>query len=81
MIIASFSNIIVKKFVEKVKNAKYFSILVDEITHISTISQMTFCVRFIEDCKVREEFLKFVPVTGLTGKGLADTICKTMDDL
>ena len=42
---------------------------------------MTFCVRFVENEKVHEGFLQFIPITDMTGKGLADVICKTINDL
>ncbi|XP_054709265.1 uncharacterized protein LOC129218971 [Uloborus diversus] len=80
-IIASFNNIIIRKIIEQVKKAQWFSILVDETTDVSTIKQMTFCVRFIEEGKVQEEFLQFIPITDATGKGLAETIIKTINDL
>jgi hypothetical protein len=80
-IITSMNKIILTKLVEKVKDAQWFSILVDETTDVGTIAQMTFCVRFVENEKVHEEFLQFIPVTDMTGKGLADIICKTINDL
>ncbi|XP_054717407.1 uncharacterized protein LOC129226804 [Uloborus diversus] len=79
-IIASFNNIIIRKIVEQVKKVQWFSILVDETTDVSKIKQMTFCVRFIKEGKVHEEFLQFIPITDATGKGLAETIIKTIND-
>lgn len=36
------------KIVEKVKSAKFFSILVDETTDVSTAQQMVLCVRYFD---------------------------------
>ena len=63
------------------KDSRWFSVLVDETTDVGTVDQMTFCIRFVENGKVHEEFLQFIPITDMTGKGLADVICKTINDL
>lgn len=41
-------NVIEKKIVEKIKYSKFYSILCDETTDISTEEQMTVCIRYID---------------------------------
>jgi len=54
--------------------------LSDETTDIALVIQLSFCVRFIENIKVYEEFIKFEPVTDCTGKRLTTVICKIIED-
>ena len=68
----------IKKLVERIK-ADYFAILCDETTDISAIVQLSFCVRFVENNNVYEEFLQFVPVKDCTAAGLATTIIEAVD--
>jgi hypothetical protein len=42
--------------VTKIKNAVFFSILADETCDISRIEQISLCVRYIQDCRIREDF-------------------------
>ena len=70
-----------RKLVRRVNDAKYFAILCDETTDIRAVTQLSFCVRFIESNKIYEEFLQFVPVTDCTGLGLANSICEGMKDM
>lgn len=84
-IITICGNVITDKIISKVKAAKYFSILADETTDISGIEQFSFSVRYVDtvgDEKIlREDFLKFVPVTDVTGEGLSNTIINICNDL
>ncbi|KAF0758036.1 zinc finger MYM-type protein 1-like [Aphis craccivora] len=50
------------------KRNKYFSILCDETTNISTKEQMTFLVRYIdmEEIKIKEEFLGVIQLNSTT---------------
>jgi hypothetical protein len=76
---------------ERVKAAKYNSILFDETTDISHTSQMSLSLRYIHDGCVREDFLTFIdahkiyydtdslePI--LSGKVLGQTIVKQLKD-
>ena len=51
-IINTVGDIISEKIVEEVKEAKYFSVLVDETTDCSTKEQMSLSVRYVQDSKV-----------------------------
>lgn len=56
----------VSSVVSKINLAGMYSILADETTDISCIKQFSLCVRYVESniLKLREDFLKFAPVTG-----------------
>lgn len=80
-IITICGNIIQKTIVDRVNNAKSFSILADETTDASNAETLSLSVRFIEECKVYEYFLGFVQLTELTGKGIAEAILKYLKDV
>ncbi|KAJ8897448.1 hypothetical protein PR048_002794, partial [Dryococelus australis] len=61
-------DIIKEHIVHKLNEAKCFAVLVDEITHIRTVEQLSLCVRWLGD------FLSFTPVKDLTGQRIAETI-------
>lgn len=74
-IIEACGTIIQRKVIEEIRANKYFSILADETTDVSTTEQLTLCVRYIsEDFNVHEKFLSFVPLKALNGKEIASTI-------
>ncbi|XP_008180508.1 52 kDa repressor of the inhibitor of the protein kinase-like [Acyrthosiphon pisum] len=66
-----------------IKVAGVFSILADETADISCKEQFSLCVRYLETntLKLREDFLKFVPVTSLTGESLAQTLLDNLINL
>jgi len=56
--------------------------LADETTDISCQEQLSLCARFVgDDFSVEEYFLKFVPVTDLSGKELASTVLKNLSQI
>ncbi|XP_050063088.1 zinc finger MYM-type protein 1-like [Aphis gossypii] len=64
------------KIVDRVNEAKCFTVLVDETSDIAGIEQVSICVRYIDlKClELHEEFLQFVPTTDASGKGLSNLI-------
>jgi hypothetical protein len=85
-IIEACDEIIIKKLVTKINKAKFFSVLADETTDVSTVEQFSLCVRFVElmsnnEYKIVEQFLKFVPVQSTTGQRLADVILETLNNI
>lgn len=46
--------------INEIKEAKYYSIIFDETTDVSVISQMSFSVRYLKSGKVFERFISFV---------------------
>lgn len=81
-IIECCGSIITDKIVAKVKRGRYFSILVDETTDVSTQEQLTFCVRYldVETVTLREDVLGFQTVNDLTGEGLTKTILNMLHE-
>ncbi|CAI6376037.1 unnamed protein product [Macrosiphum euphorbiae] len=53
----------------------------DETCDISRIEQMSLCVKYIEDCSIREDFLTFIPIYDASGNGLARTIMIEIEKL
>ena len=77
-VIESIGKYLQKKVLDRVKKARFYSILCDETTDVSTTEQMTICVRYIdmEDLKMCEDFLGFIKVTSTTGQSLKEYLCK-----
>jgi len=80
-IIAACNKVILAILVERVNCAKAFTVLADETTDLSGIEQFSLRVRYVDiDCNIREDFLQFVPVTDVSGKGLASVIVDSLVD-
>ena len=64
--------------------ARYFSVIADETTDVSTTEQLSICVRFVETLAkkvtIREEFLGFVSVTSTTGENIAKVILSSLSE-
>lgn len=62
---------------ERVRIAKYFSIILDCTPDVSHIEQMSFTIRFVditsENICVKEHFLSYRPASDSTGEGLSIT--------
>lgn len=82
-IVDSCFEIILSKIVYKINKNCYFSILADETSDVSEIEQFSLCARYydLEDKKIHETFWKFVPVTDLSGRSLAQTIVDELKTL
>lgn len=76
-------DIILKQVVNRVNSARCFTVLADETTDIAGIEQFSLCARYLDTTKMimREDFLKFVPVSDVTGKGLATTLLTTLEEI
>ena len=60
---------------DDVRSARWFVVIIDECTDVSTLEQMCMCFRFVDESKhhqpeIREEFVGFVKLQ----KTDADTI-------
>lgn len=72
-----------------VNESKCFSTTADETTDISGIEKLTLGVRYVQtivkfpkkEHKIREDFLRFIPVVDVTGAGLAKTILKNLEEI
>ncbi|XP_037534998.1 zinc finger MYM-type protein 1 [Nematolebias whitei] len=75
------NDFILSGLVTEIKEAKFYSILADEVTS-HNIEHMAFCVRFVDrESNIREEFLTFVPLSHTTGVYLAKTILQTIEKI
>lgn len=55
--------------------------MADETTDISNKEQMSLCVRYVYDKIIREDFIQFIEIHNMSGKGLADIILKSMSNI
>lgn len=76
--IVIFHNLIQKYIIERVNKSQAFSVTADETADIAGIEQVSICVRYLNNddgkLKICEDFLSFVPVADVTGKGLSNVI-------
>ena len=70
------------KIIDKVKKAKYFSILADEVCDTSNWEQVSIVLRYVdEDESIREDFVAFFPFSEITDKSIANNIVQKIRDL
>ena len=56
----------------EIKDAKYFTLLADEVTDCANLEQVSLVLRFVDSEKqIREEFLAFITVEQITGAALS----------
>ena len=69
------------KIIDKVKKAKYFFILVDEVCDTSNWEQVSIVLRYVdEDESIREDFVAFVPCAEITGESIANNIVQKISN-
>ncbi|KAL4108262.1 hypothetical protein QTP88_018493 [Uroleucon formosanum] len=80
-IITICGNLIQENILKNIRNAKYFSILVDETQDVSRLEQMSFCVRYVDGVSncIMEDFLEFSIVHDMTGKVLSTSILQLLE--
>ena len=73
--------IIQKSILEEIRKAKFFSVMVDEVTsHNKEI--MPLCIRFVDETNcIREEFIHFSTLVRITGECIAAQICTDLKSL
>ena len=63
------------QIIKNVKESKYYNVLPDETTDLSTKEQMAIHLRYITSNNIVEErFIGFIEITDATGRTLADVI-------
>lgn len=62
------------EILNEVKEAKFYSIIADEVCDVSNKEQLSLCVRYVQASSVKERFLDFVEVERITGRELASAI-------
>jgi hypothetical protein len=74
-----------KIIIDKLKLAKYFSVILDCSPDVSHKEQMSLIVRFVDvshcDLKVVEHFIEILIVEDSTGKGLSDFLLAAIEKL
>lgn len=74
-------DIIQADILKEISNAKFFSVLADEVTSHNQ-EHLSLCIRFVDsNNKVREEFLEFVRVIRTSGEALAIAILSTLQTM
>ena len=70
-----------KSIVDKVIQARFYSIMADEVTSHNQ-ELMPLCVRFVDMHKnIREEFIQFSTLSSVTGEAIAARICSDLTNL
>ena len=66
--------------ISEIKEAKYFSIILDSTPDISHTDQLTFIVRYINrDGVIQERFLGFLPIEEHKAKYIEETVIKELN--
>ena len=68
------SEIILEEITEEIREAEYFTILVDETKDLSKTEQLTFVIRYTFECDVHEEFIGFRATEDLNAESLSGAI-------
>jgi hypothetical protein len=67
-------NCISNDIIAQVKQAKFYSVIADEVTDAANKEELSISLRFVLDGVVKEMFVDFVEVERITGRVLAQTI-------
>jgi cobalamin biosynthesis protein CbiG len=66
---------VLSKIIEQVRDARFFSLLVDETSDISRQEQVSFVLRYVnKDCDIQERFIGMVTVSHTDSATLVNTI-------
>ena len=82
-IIAACNELLVAEVVKRINAAEGFAVLADETTDIAGVEQFSLCARYLDvsTSSIREDFLQFIPVTDVSGEGLATVIVDSLTQL
>ena len=79
---------VVNAIIRDIKNAKFFSVILDCTSDISHKEQMSLNIRYVSDgvnvkepVVVHERFIKFLPVVSTTGQDLCDVLVNELKKL
>ena len=73
-----------QQIVQKVKAAKWYTVIADEVTDASNKEQLSIVLRYVEgdSLSVREDLIGFVECdTGISGRSLANKITSFLEEL
>ena len=81
-ILSACNDLIWVRLVDYINRSRFFTVLAEEKSDIWCQEQLSLCARFVgDDFTVEEYFLKFVPITDLSGKELASTVLKNVSQI
>ncbi|CAF4180190.1 unnamed protein product, partial [Rotaria sordida] len=80
-LIAIISNVIINQIIEEVKQAKFFTILLDTTADIANIEQASLYLRYLHNGLIQEKFIKFIHVQDRSCAGLANVLLREVTDL
>uniref|UniRef100_A0A1Y1MZW7 TTF-type domain-containing protein n=1 Tax=Photinus pyralis TaxID=7054 RepID=A0A1Y1MZW7_PHOPY len=84
-LIAIAGNAVRNEIVSRIKQAKYFSVILDTTPDVSKSEQLSLVVRYVEKngktCSIEERFLMFIEVKEKTGYALANILQKVLQEL
>ena len=73
-IIQCIGDYITEKIVDQIKAAEYFTVIADGTGDISRSEQLSICVRYFFDGKIREEFVGFTELTEFDASSISKSI-------
>ena len=72
-------NIILEPLLDEIRQAKFFTILADEITSHNT-EQLAFVIRFVDRaCEIREEFISFSQLEQTSGLAVSTELLRLLE--
>jgi len=82
-VIEAIGSVIERKFIERIKSSKFYSIFCDETTDLNTEEQITVCIRYVDltNCVIQEDFLGFVKMNSTTGASIKNAIKQKLEEL
>lgn len=73
-LIALIGNKIRSDILNEVRNAKFYSIIADEVTDTANKEELSLVIRYVHDGEIREVFVDFLEVERITGRLLGEAI-------
>ena len=83
-IISILADQVLQSIISRVKAAKWFSVIADEVTDVSNKEQLSIALRYVDSATllVREDLVGFFECdTGISGRDLARIITSTLEEL
>ena len=72
---------ILSDIVTEIKNAKYFSVLADEVS-CHNVEHLPICIRFVDsDCNIREEFIAFIRLVRVRASDISEAIVNSIENI
>ncbi len=67
------------EIIHDIQDARFFTILSDEVTDCSNLEQLSIDIRFVDNDEIREEFIDFITMERITGAALATAILARLE--